>query len=108
MIDGGFSRAYQTQTGIAGYTLIFNSYGLLLASHHPFESAQKAIEEELDIHSKTEILERNYNRIRIRDTDIGRDIQGQIDDLKLLLEAYRAGLIKEKQYINDRSPQFPF
>ena len=108
VIDGGFSRAYQTQTGIAGYTLIFNSYGLLLASHHPFESAQKAIEEEADIHSKTEILERNYNRIRIRDTDIGRDIQGQIDDLKLLLEAYRAGLIKEKQYINDRSQQFPF
>jgi fructose-1,6-bisphosphatase-3 len=95
VIDGGFSKAYQEKTGIAGYTLIFNSYGLLLAAHEPFESTQKAIEEELDIHSKTEILERNIDRIRVRDTDDGRKIQGRIDELNALLAAYRAGLIKE-------------
>lgn len=95
VIDGGFAKAYQSQTGIAGYTLIFNSYGLLLAAHQPFESTQKAIEEGMDIHSKTEILERNYQRIRVRDTDMGRDIQQRIDELKQLLVAYRTGLIKE-------------
>lgn len=96
VIDGGFSKAYQAKTGIAGYTLIYNSYGLLLASHDPFESTQKAIEEEMDIHSNTEILETNHARIRIKDTDIGREIQRQIDDLTRLLAAYRIGYIKEK------------
>ncbi len=96
VIDGGFSKAYQKQTGIAGYTLVYNSYGLLLASHHPLESAQSAIEDELDIDSKTEILETNDTRIRVKDTDQGREIQRQIDDLQLLLRAYRLGLIKEK------------
>jgi fructose-1,6-bisphosphatase-3 len=96
VIDGGFSKAYQAQTGIAGYTLIYNSHGLMLASHHPFESTQKAIEEELDIHSKTEILETNRARIRVRDTDLGQGIQKQIRDLQHLLSAYRAGLIKER------------
>jgi fructose-1,6-bisphosphatase-3 len=96
VIDGGFSKAYQTQTGIAGYTLVYNSYGLLLASHHPFESAQKAITEELDIHSKTEILETNYARIRVKDTDQGREIQRQIEELQALLKAYQAGLITEE------------
>ncbi len=99
VIDGGFSKAYQSQTGIAGYTLVYNSYGLLLVSHRPFESTQKAIEEELDIHSKTEILETNYARIRVKDTDRGRDFQKQIEELQLLLRAYRAGLIKEHQVI---------
>jgi fructose-1,6-bisphosphatase-3 len=96
VIDGGFAKAYQSQTGIAGYTLIYNSHGLMLASHLPFESTQKAIEEELDIHSKTEIVETNRARIRVKDTDLGRAIQKQIDDLQRLLGAYRAGLIKEK------------
>ncbi|MGF1670502.1 MAG: fructose-1,6-bisphosphatase [Balneolaceae bacterium] len=95
VIDGGFAKAYQDKTGIAGYTLIFNSYGLLLAAHQPFESTQKAIEEEMDIHSKTKILEQNTNRIKVRDTDSGREIQKRIDDLKKLLQAYRSGLIKE-------------
>lgn len=95
VIDGGFSKAYQKQTGIAGYTLVFNSYGLRLASHEPFESTQKAIEEEQDIRSETQILERNQARIRIRDTDRGQNIQRQIDELKRLVEAYRDGLIKE-------------
>lgn len=96
VIDGGFSKAYQDKTGIAGYTLIHNSYGFLLASHAPFESTQKAIEEGLDIHSKTEILEANYTRIRVRDTDEGRQIQTKIHQLEALLEAYREGLIKEQ------------
>lgn len=96
VIDGGFSKAYQTKTGIAGYTLIFNSYGLLLTSHHPFESTQKAIEEELDIYSDTQVLETNYTRIRIKDTDVGREIQRQIDNLKQLVRAYRIGDIKER------------
>jgi len=95
VIDGGFAKAYQKQTGIAGYTLVYNSYGLLLAAHHPFESAQKAIEEELDIDSTTQILERNDARIRVKDTDLGRESQRQIDDLKSLLTAYRTGLIQE-------------
>lgn len=95
VIDGGFSRAYQKKTGIAGYTLIFNSYGFLLASHLSFDSTQKAIEEGEDIHSKTERLERNVVRIRVKDTDRGRKIQQQIDELQRLLEAFRAGLIKE-------------
>ena len=95
VIDGGFSKAYQTRTGIAGYTLIYNSYGLVLTSHHPFESTQKAIAEELDIHSDIEILETIHNRIRVQDTDLGREMQQQIADLQRLLEAYRSGVIKE-------------
>jgi fructose-1,6-bisphosphatase III len=95
VIDGGFAKAYQKVTGIAGYTLVYNSYGLLLAAHHPFESAQKAIEEELYIDSSMQILETNDVRIRVKDTDRGRIIQRQIDDLQALLTAYRSGLIKE-------------
>jgi fructose-1,6-bisphosphatase-3 len=95
VIDGGFSKAYQAKTGIAGYTLIYNSYGFLLASHLSFTSKQKAIEEGLDLHSKTEILERNAARIRVRDTDRGREIMRRIDELQTLLDAYRSGLIKE-------------
>lgn len=95
VIDGGFAKAYQEKTGIAGYTLIFNSYGLILAAHEPFESRQKAIEEEIDIHSNTRILEQNTQRIRVRNTDNGKEIKQKIDDLKRLLEAYRSGLIKE-------------
>ncbi|GAA5522741.1 fructose-1,6-bisphosphatase [Aliifodinibius salicampi] len=95
VIDGGFAKAYQEKTGIAGYTLIYNSYGLVLAAHQPFESTQKAIEEEQDIHSETKILEENKERIRVCDTDNGRKTQKRIDDLKELLQAYRSGLINE-------------
>jgi fructose-1,6-bisphosphatase-3 len=95
VIDGGLSKAYQAKTGIAGYTLIYNSYGLLLASHEPFESTQKAIEEGIDIHSKTEILEKNSRRVFVKDTDLGQEITKRITDLKALLNAYRVGLIKE-------------
>ncbi len=95
VIDGGFSKAYQSKTGIAGYTLIYNSYGLLLASHEPFESIQKAIREEQDIRSETRVVEKKLNRSRVYDTDDGKMIQKKIKSLKSLLEAYRTGLIKE-------------
>ncbi|MBU3127304.1 fructose-1,6-bisphosphatase [Clostridium tagluense] len=97
VIDGGFSKAYQPETGIAGYTLIYNSYGLLLASHAPFESTQKAIDEGKDILSSTIVLEKSTNRIRVTDTDVGLEIKDQIKDLELLLTAYRKGLIKEQR-----------
>lgn len=95
VIDGGFAKAYQNITGIAGYSLIFNSYGLLLASHAPFESKQRPIEESVQVQTNTEILERNQVRIRVKDTDEGRVIQEKIDHLHELLAAFRAGLIKE-------------
>jgi len=95
VIDGGFAKAYHEKTGIAGYTLIYNSYGLLLAAHEPFRSTQKAIEQGADIQTETRILEENTRRIRVHETDVGREHRRRIADLKALLEAYRAGLIKE-------------
>ncbi len=94
-IDGGFSKAYQPQTGIAGYTLIYNSFGMILVSHEPFESTKKAIEEEKDIFSSKILLESATKRIRIKDTDTGKKLKNQVDDLKLLLFAFKKGLIKE-------------
>ncbi len=95
VIDGGFSKAYQGETGIAGYTLISNSRGMLLAAHQPFESTQKAISEELDIDTETEIIHTYPFRRRIRDTDRGKAIQVEINELQDLLQAYRDGFIKE-------------
>lgn len=95
VIDGGFCRAYQPQTGIAGYTLIYNSYGLLLTSHEPFESIRKAIEEEEDILSSTTILESSNARKQVADTDLGNELKKEIHALKMLLTAYREGYIKE-------------
>lgn len=95
MIDGGLSKAYQPTTGIAGYTLIYNSFGLCLTSHESFESTQRAIEEERDIHSTTLVVEK-VSRKKVADTDIGLNIKGQIEDLEGLLKAYRRGIIKEK------------
>lgn len=99
VIDGGFSKAYQGETGIAGYTLISNSRGLLLASHQPFESTQKAVVEEKDIDTHTEIIYTNPHRMRVCDTDRGQKIQEQINDLQSLLDAYREGLIKEHKIL---------
>ncbi len=95
VIDGGFSRAYQKETGIAGYTLIYNSFGFLLAAHKPFESAQKAIEQEEDMRTETIILEKKDIRLYIKDSDKGRELMNQIADLKVLLRAYREGWLKE-------------
>jgi len=93
VIDGGFARAYQKKTGIAGYTLIYNPRGLLLASHEPFESSRKAIAEEKDILSTTVILEKSTRRLKIKDTDQGRMIQDELKSLQSLLRAYREGRI---------------
>ena len=95
VIDGGFSRAYQKQTGIAGYTLITNSRGMLLAAHQPFESTEKAVSEEVDMDTRTEIIHTYPSRRRVCDTDRGKEIQALIDDLNELLHAYREGVIKE-------------
>lgn len=94
VIDGGFSKPYQAETGIAGYTLIYNSYGLKLVQHEPFESRQKAIEQGRDIISETKVVEFVEKRKLVRDTDIGKRLKLQIDDLKQLLVAFRRGLVR--------------
>ena len=96
IIDGGFSKAYQPKTGIAGYTLIFNSYGLVLAAHEPFESVEKAIQDGSDIVSHTILVEHVVKRKTVADTDIGKELQEMIKDLETLLLAYREGVIVEK------------
>lgn len=96
VIDGGFSKAYQKETGIAGYTLIYNSYGLLLVAHEPFESTEAAIEKESDIHSENMVIKRVVERLFVGDTDVGKELKEQIADLEILLAAYRSGEIKEK------------
>lgn len=97
VIDGGFSKAYQPETGIAGYTLVYHSHGLQLVQHEPFQSRQKAIGEGQDIKSTTFVIEFNSQRMMVKDTDKGLELITQIEDLKKLLVAYRTGLIKEKQ-----------
>ena len=96
VFDGGFSRAYQKETGIAGYTLIYNSYGLILAAHDPFESTEAAIEKERDIHSDSVIVKRTLERKTVGDTDVGKVLKERIADLEALLDAYRSGQIIEK------------
>ena len=96
IIDGGFAKAYQSTTGIAGYTLTYNSHGLVLAMNEPFESKNKAIEDGLDIISQTILKENIANRKRVADTDIGKKLKEEIEDLKKLLIAYREGVLKEK------------
>ena len=95
VIDGGFAKAYQKTTGIAGYTLVQNSNGFLLSSHQPFTSKERAVAEEFDIVTTPVKQEAVANRIRNKDTDEGRVRAREIENLKLLLEAYRAGLIKQ-------------
>ena len=97
VIDGGFSRPYHLETGIAGYTLVYHSRGFQLVQHEPFESRAKAIEEGLDIKSTTIVVELSSHRQMVKDTDKGADLQSQIKDLEKLLYAYRNGLIKEKE-----------
>ena len=95
IIDGGLAKAYQKVTGIAGFTLIANSYGLLLAEHKPFESAQKAIQEDIDLESNTTSIFSYSQRQLVKDTDQGAELRQRISALRALVEAYRAGLIKE-------------
>ncbi|MBE6287487.1 MAG: fructose-1,6-bisphosphatase [Mediterranea massiliensis] len=97
VIDGGFSKAYQPKTGIAGYTLVYHSHGLELVQHEPFKSRQKAIEEGQDIKSTTFLVELSQKRMMVKDTDKGRELVKHIENLRKLLAAYRKGLIKEKE-----------
>lgn len=96
VIDGGFAKAYQSETGIAGYTLIHNSYGLQLISHEPFESVEKSVNDGIDIRSTVSVIEKVFERKMISDTDIGQKLKKQIYYLEMLLSAFRKGVIKEK------------
>lgn len=97
VIDGGFSKPYHPETGIAGYTLVYHSRGFQLVQHEPFESTAKAIAEGRDIKSTTIVVELSSHRQMVKDTDKGAELQSQIKDLEKLLYAYRNGLIKEKE-----------
>lgn len=96
VIDGGFSKAYQKTTGIAGYTLVSNSYGLKLVAHEPFVSRTTAIREETDIHSDTIVINKVTKRKCVMDTDNGKALQEKVADLEQLLWAYQKGLITER------------
>lgn len=95
VIDGGFSQPYHKETGIAGYTLVYHSRGFVLVQHEPFTSTLDAIQKCTDIKSTTQIVEMSAHRMRVADTDIGRELKNQINDLQRLLYAYRHGFIKE-------------
>ena len=95
VIDGGFCKAYQPTSGIAGYTLIHNSHSYRIVAHQPFAGREKAIRENFDISSSTEIFERMETRRKIAETDLGREIEERIADLRLLLDAYRDGVVTE-------------
>lgn len=96
VIDGGFSKPYQEKTGIAGYTLIYNSHGIQLVEHEMFESRQEAIRSGADIHTRIQLQDFSNHRIRIKDTDQGHQLQEQIDNLKQLVSAYENGMIREQ------------
>ena len=97
IIDGGFSKAYQDKTGIAGYTLVVNSHGMRLVAHEPFESTEAAILHESDIFSDSIIIETKSTRQKISDTDIGTELRESIHQLEELLQAYRDGIINERE-----------
>lgn len=96
VIDGGFSQAYHKETGIAGYTLVYHSRGFQLVQHEPFTSTEDAILRGSDIKSTTQIVEMSVHRMLVADTDIGRELKRQVEELEKLLYAYRHGFIKEK------------
>ncbi|MCI1348759.1 MAG: fructose-1,6-bisphosphatase, partial [Prevotella sp.] len=97
VIDGGFSKAYHSETGIAGYTLVFHSRSLQLVQHEPFTSQEDAIRRGTDIKSTTQLVELSNHRLLVADTDKGIELRHQIDDLEELLYAYRHGIIKESE-----------
>ena len=94
MIDGGFCRAYKKTTGIAGYTLIYNAEGMRISAHETFSGVEDAIEKNIDIVSETVVFEHLDSSLRVRDTDTGARIREKIEDLELLLSAYKDGSIK--------------
>ena len=97
VIDGGFSKPYQATTGIAGYTLIYNSHGMLIAEHKHFYSVDRALQEGSDIKSFQSVVEHLEHRTRVADIDDGKVISAQVEDLRKLLDAYRQGAIREKK-----------
>lgn len=97
VIDGGFCRAYHEKTGIAGYTLVYSSHGMSLRTHQPFESAEKAVNENIDIVSSTHIIETESRRMLVEDTDEGEELRSHVHDLRQLVEAYQQGLLKESE-----------
>ena len=101
IIDGGFSKVYQEKTGIAGYTLIYHSYGMMLVAHEPFTSTEEAIQKETDIHTDRISVMAASRRLQVRDTDRGREIQERIDELMQLLQAYRSGTLQQEQSFFD-------
>lgn len=96
VIDGGFSKAYQPTTGLAGYTLLYNSFGMQLVSHQPFTSVEDALINEIDIVSTRRIVDKELMRKTVRETDVGRKLTMQVRDLKELLHAYKEGEIVER------------
>ena len=96
MIDGGLSKAYQKETGIAGYTLVYNSMGKILSAHMPFTSAMDAVKNGVDIVSEEVAKETEQERILLKDTNEGMQLKEKTEDLKELIEAYRSGIISEK------------
>ena len=96
VIDGGFAKAYHNTTGIAGYTLVYHSRGFQLVQHEPFTSAEEAVKNGTDIVSTTQIVEMSSQRMMVRDTDKGEELQGQIEELQNLLYAYQQGYIQER------------
>ena len=96
VIDGGFSRAYHKTTGIAGYTLIYNSHGMRIKSHMPFESVERVLSENIDIESRANQFEIEPYRVMVGDSGIGKRLAAQIEDLNELLTAYRDGVIPER------------
>jgi len=96
LIDGGFSKTYRRKTGIAGYTLTYNSYGLTLSAHEPFVFSDTAVKDELDIISHQEAVEYRDKRILVGDTDYGKRMMTRIEELKELISAYQSGEIAER------------
>ena len=96
VIDGGFSKTYQRETGIAGYTLTYNSHGLTLSAHEPFVSADEAVQKELDMVSKFRVIEYADGRVTVGDTDYGKKMERRIKDLKQLIQLYQSGEMAER------------
>lgn len=94
VIDGGFCKSYHKTTGIAGYTLIFNSHGIRIKSHQPFQSVYAALTENKDIESRSELVETERERLMVCNTDTGKKILEDIKGLKMLLQAYREGTME--------------
>ncbi len=98
VIDGGFCRFYQDKTGTAGYTLVYNSYGMYIASHETFAGVSEAVSQNKDILSTNTVFDVMEKRICVRETDEGKKIQNQIDGLTMLLSAYQNGFLSENAF----------